>query len=169
MEEHLAPVRLSQPLLKALNTWPVGLERHQGGTGLRWPHPFPCICLWAASVLNPDPTAGPSGSTPYRDSEGVGLREEQVPSLEVIVEVEESTGKERRQEAVRRPHRDPGLQQDSLWAFVQLPACPQGDHPPIVSIGVGWGLPPAFTSIRVQDTVVCMYRVTQVHALLLLT
>lgn len=65
-----------------------------------------------------------------RDSEGVGLREEQVASLEVIIEVEEST---------------------------------------IVSIGVGWGLPPAFASVGVQDTVVCMNRVTQVHTLLLFT
>lgn len=59
------------------------------------------------SVLNPDPTAGPSvtpSHTPHsthRDSEGVGLGEEQVPTLEVIVEVEESTAEGKRQEAVR--------------------------------------------------------------------
>lgn len=58
-----------------------------------------------ASVLNPDPTAGPSAPTPYRDSQGVGLCEEQVASLEVIIEVEEPTGKQRRQEAVRAPPR----------------------------------------------------------------
>lgn len=82
----------SRPLQKALNIRPVGLER-RGEPGLRWPQPFPCICLWRAAVLNPDPTAGPSTPVPYRDSEGVGLREEQVASLEVIIEVEESTGK----------------------------------------------------------------------------
>lgn len=117
--------------------------------------------------MNPDPTAGPSAPTPYRDSEGVGLCEEQVASLEVIIEVEEPTGKQRRQEAVRAPP-DPGLPRQPL-GLVCLPASPQRGYPPIVSIGVGWGLPPAFTSVRVQDTVVCVDRVTQVHALLLLT
>lgn len=63
------------------------------------------------------------------DGEGIGLCEEQVPTLEVIVEVEEST---------------------------------------IISIGVGWGLPPALSRVRVQDAIVGMDRVTQVHALLLL-
>lgn len=70
--------------------------------GLRWPQPFPCICLWGPSVLNPEPTAGlPGLPVTYRDGEGIGLCEEQVPALEVIVEVEESTGEGGRQEAVR--------------------------------------------------------------------
>lgn len=45
----------------------------------------------------------------YRDGEGVGLCEEQVPALEVIVEVEESAGEGGRQEAVRPPPRPPCL------------------------------------------------------------
>lgn len=65
---------------------------------------FSCICFWDPSVLNPEPTAvlpvPNHHPPPYPDSEGVGLCEEQVPALEVIVEVEESTGGGR-QEAVR--------------------------------------------------------------------
>uniref|UniRef100_A0A480HTV7 Prolyl 3-hydroxylase 3 isoform X1 n=1 Tax=Sus scrofa TaxID=9823 RepID=A0A480HTV7_PIG len=65
-----------------------------------------------------------------RDGEGIGLCEEQVPALEVIVEVEEST---------------------------------------VIPIGVGWGLPPALPSVGVQDAVVRVHRVAQVHALRLLS
>lgn len=43
-----------------------------------------------------------------------------------------------------------------------------GVCPPVVSIGVGWGLPPALPSVRVQNAIVCMDRVTEVHALVLL-
>lgn len=112
--------------------------------------------------MNPDPTAGPSAPAPYRDSEGVGLREEQVASFEVIIEVEESTGKLTRKEVVR-PHPAPGLRLSPCTSLRETA------HPPVVSIGVGWGLPPALPGVRVQDTVVCMHRVTQVHTLLLLT
>lgn len=54
--------------------------------------------------MNSDPTAGsgiiPIPSIAYRDSEGIRLGEEQVPALEIIIEVEESTGEGRAQEAV---------------------------------------------------------------------
>lgn len=58
----------------------------------------------------------------------------------------------------------------SKTALVPLCAYPrETDYPPIVSIGVGWGLPPAFPGVRVQEAVVCVNRVTQVHTLFLLT
>ena len=91
----------------------------------------------------------------YRDCEGVGLREEQVPALEVIVEVEESTGERGRQEA-------------GSETPARHPAQPLEGRPPVVSVGVGWGLPPALPGVRIQDTVVGVHRVAQVHALRLL-
>ena len=94
-------------------------------------------------------------SPSYRDREGVGLCEEQVPTLEVIVEVEESTGERGKQEA-------------GSETPARRPTQPLEGHRPVVSVGVGWGLPPAFPGVGIQDTVVGVHRVAQVHALGLL-
>lgn len=42
-------------------------------------------------------------------------------------------------------------------------------HPPVVSVGVGGRLPPALSGVWIQDAVVRMHGVAQVHALLLLS